>query len=45
MNNFSRNLPKCYSHAVIFICRFAESFVLAFQRASFTRYLTLAFFL
>ena len=29
----------------IFVCRFAEGFVLSFQGASFIRYFTLGFFL
>ena len=32
MSNVSDNLPACYTYAVIFICRFAEGFVLPFQR-------------
>ena len=44
MSNVSDNLPACYAYAVIFICRFAEGFILPFQRASFTRYFTLGFF-
>ena len=31
------NLPACYAYTVIFICRFAKSFVLPIQRAGFTR--------
>ena len=45
MSNFSDNLPACYAYAVFFICRFAESFVLPFQRAIFPRYITLGFFI
>ena len=43
MNNFSDSLPACYAYPIIFISRFAEGFVLPFQRASFVRYFTLAF--
>ena len=32
MSDFSDNLPLCYACAVVFICRFAERFVLPFQR-------------
>ena len=39
------NLPASYPYAAIFICCFAEGFILLFQRASFTRYFTLGFFL
>ena len=35
MSNISDNLPACYACAVIFICRFAEGFVLPFQEVSF----------
>ena len=45
MSNFSDNLPACYAYAVFFICCFAESFVLPFQRAIFPRYITLGFFI
>ena len=38
------NLPASYPYAAIFICCFAEGFILLFQRASFTRYFTLGFF-
>ena len=41
---FFYNLPASYPYAVIFICCFAEGFILPFQRASFTRYFTLGFF-
>ena len=44
MSNFSDNLPVFYAYGVFFICRFADGFVLPVQRASFTRYFTLAFF-
>ena len=45
ISNFSDNLQACYAYAVIFVCFFAKSFVLSFQRASFTRYFTSGFFL
>ena len=31
MSNVSDNLPACYAYAVIFICSFAEDFVLPSQ--------------
>ena len=42
MSNFSENLQTRYTCAVIF-CRFAEGFVLPFQRTSFIRYFTLIY--
>ena len=45
MSNFSDNLPACYAYAVFFTCHFADGSILPVQRASFTRYFALAFFL
>ena len=46
MSNFSDNhLPECYTCDVIFVCCFAEGFVLRLQRTSFTCYFTLRFLL
>ena len=45
MSNFSDNLPGCYAYAVFFTCHFADGSILPVQRASFTRYFALAFFL
>ena len=40
MSNFSDNLPVYYAYAVIFVCSFAEGFVLPTQRAYFLHYFT-----
>ena len=45
MSNFFDNLSTCHAYAVLFIYHFLEDFLLHFQRASFTRYFTLGFFL
>ena len=45
MSNFFDNLPACYTYIVIFVYYFPKAFVLPFQRACFTRYITLGFFL
>ena len=45
MSNVSDNLPAFYVWDVIFICCFVKGFVLPFQKATFTSYFTLGFFL
>ena len=44
MSNFFDNLQACYAHAVILIWSVAKDFVFPSQRASFTIYFTLGFF-
>ena len=45
MSKLFDNLTGFYACAVIFICRFAEGFVLPFEKASFICYSHLRFFL